>query len=340
MNIFGEMLRKDNLLAYRLFLPAFVIALSWRAVGQDTNYIAKYPFNGSFKIHAGLLTQHLDLYSEKIESDSAHSVFVPNVNSNLGFSFSWKFLSLSYSFKIPNQYYPVSEFGTTRYNNLCLSSYYKWFGFEGFYRSYEGFFQPGKNYANAEIRRDVSFMHTGLNLYFFGNSKKFSFRSAFSQSRKQIRSAGGFILMTEFGFKKVEGDRSLHKSAYDYSENFEKYKRLNYLGFGIFELRPGYAYNFVSGGGKFYVCPLALAGAGISLYHFKTDSLNDLTFALHYDLKFRLSTGYDMNKFFVNFNFEADRNLNFLSKNVILAHTYFNFNLTGGWRFGDKKRKK
>jgi hypothetical protein len=316
-----------------------LVLLACNSFSQDTSFVKKYKFWNKVKIGTSLFTQQLELYSSRMRSLDSHAVYVPNVNSTLNLSLGIHWLSLAYSFKIPTNYFNADSFGTTKYHNLSLESFYKWWGFSGFLRTYDGFFSPDKFYKHPEKRPDVSFVNAGINLYYFGNHNKFSFRAAFSQDRRQIKSAGGFILGSEASYKRLQGERSLILKDKDYTTYFDQYRGLKFVEFGILDLRPGYAYDFVFEKGKYYICPMLLVGGGASIYHYKTDSLNDYTIALHLETDFRISAGYDVEKFFMNFTFDANRNANYLSRTTILSHTSFSLSFTAGCRFGKKKEE-
>jgi hypothetical protein len=307
---------------------------------QDTSYVKGYNYWGNVKIISGVLTQYIDLYTTVKSSQGTENIFVPNVKNTLGFSVNLKYVTLAYAFKINNPYFTADKFGTTDYKNFSLGSNYRWFGYELFYRTYDGFFEPDKRYSSAIIRPDISLLHTGLNLTFFGNSRRFSYRAAFGQSRKQQKSAGGFILTTGFSYKSMKGNSSFIASYMDDSLHFGKYTGIHDLSFGLAELRPGYAYNFVTKDKRWYLCPFISGGAGASIYHYVTSYKDGYTIALHLESRFCISTGFDVERFFVNFTFDADRNANYLSSSAVFAHTIFNVYGLVGMRFGQKKQFK
>jgi hypothetical protein len=304
---------------------------------QDTNYVKPPVYKDNIRISTGVVTQHIDLLSTAHGNDVASSVLVPNVNNNLRFGLNWHFLSLSYTTHIPNYYFNPAVFGSTKYNDFSLNFYGRMFGCEMSYRSYDGLFSPNRNYTDAIKRPDVSFLHTGISLFFFGNSKKFSYRSAFCQNRVQRKSAGGFVMIGEFSYKKLKGDSSFIQPQLDRTYYYAEYFGLNTVGFAIMELKPGYAYNFVFKGGKWYICPFAALGGGVSIYNINTDFTSKYILGLHSDITFRLSAGYDNGKrFFANIAYNSDINSNFFSKTVILNHTTFNLLFTLGLRFGKR----
>lgn len=304
---------------------------------QDTNYVRSPVYKDNIRISSGFITQHIDLYSTAKSGALASSVLVPNVNNNLRFGLNWHFISLSYTTQIPNLYFKPQTFGITKYNDFNLNFYGRMFGFEISYRWYDGLFMPNKYYTSAIIRPDVSFLHTGMSLLFFGNSKKFSYRAAFCQSRVQLKSAGGFVMIGELSYKRLKGDKSFIQPAIDSASYYADYRGLKGVGFTILELRPGYAYNFIFQGGKWYICPFAAVGGGVSIYNISTDFSSKYILGLHSDFTFRLSAGYDSGKrFFANVMYNSDLNSNFLSKTVILNHTTFNVLLTLGLRFGKR----
>lgn len=321
----------------RLSTVLFISFFTSLGFAQDTNYIRSPVYKDYIRISTGVITQHIDLLSTTHGHDVASSVLVPNVNDNLRVALNWRFLSLSYTSHIPNLYFKPEIFGKTKYNDLGLNFYSGVVGCEMFYRSYEGLFSPNDKYTSAIIRPDVSFLQTGISFLYFGNNQKFSYRSAFCQNRYQIKSAGGFLLMSELSYKKIKGDSSFIQPRIDNTYYYADYRGLNGVGFVILELRPGYAYNFVFKGGKWYICPLLALGGGVSIYNITTDYRSKYIAGLHSEATFRLSGGYDRGKrFFANLAYNSDVNTNFLSRTVILNHTTFNILFTLGLRFGNR----
>lgn len=321
-----------------LLLQTLLLILAFSIKAQDTLYIKKFPYKGSFEINTGTFTQSLDISQKGNNADSARARYIPNINNTIGFNFSWKFISLGYSFKMPVQVLANSTYGNTRFLNFNVSTYTRRIGAEAFFRKYERFYQSDLS-GNIKRRADLNFLHTGLHLFLFANSTYFCYRAPFTQARKQLKSAGGFLMMTEFSYKKFSGDSSFLPKAIDVPAVFDRYASLKSLSYGIIELKPGYAYDFVFQNGKFYVCPLLLAGIGVSPYHYKTDSIKGNTVALHLDFNFKLAFGYDVEHFFMNLIVQADKNTNFLRKNLLFSHTLYRADLTAGWRFGREKKK-
>ena len=314
-----------------------IFLLKQYSFAQDASYVAKPVYKDYVKISSGVVTQHIDLVSTAHGSDVTNSVLVPNVNNNVRLGLSWHFISLGYTTQVPNYYFNPKIFGKTQYHDVNLNFYGKMFGCEMYYRSYDGLFSPNAKYTNAIIRQDVSFLQTGISFLFFGNSKKFSYRAAFCQNRVQLKSAGGFVLMSEFSYKKLKGDSSFVQPRIDNAYYYADYRGMNAIGFGIIELRPGYAYNFAFKGGKWYLCPFVAVGGGVSIYNISTDYRSKYIAGLHSDVTLRVSGGYDSGKrFFANLSYNSDINSNYLSKTVILNHTTFNILLTLGLRFGKR----
>ncbi|MGZ3862826.1 MAG: DUF4421 family protein [Bacteroidia bacterium] len=319
---------------YYLFL-CFSFCLSIFA--QDTSYVRSPVYKDNIRITSGAVMQHIDLISTAHGKDVANSVLVPNVSDNLRIGFTWHFLSLGYTTHIPNIYFSKEKFGTTKYNDFTLNFYGKWFGCEMIYRQYDGLFSPNNNYTSSVIRPDVSFLHAGMTLVFIGNSKHFSYKAAFSRSRIQKKSAGGFVMMLECSYRKLKGDTSIIAPNLNSVYYFDDYRSLNGVGFTSLLARPGYAYNFVFKGGKFYVCPLLTLSGGVSIYNISTDFTSKYIVGLHTDLAFRLSGGYESGKrFFASLAYNSDVNTNYFTKTILLNHTTFSVLLTVGLRFGKR----
>jgi len=318
-----------------IFLATVILLSKFIVFAQDTSYVKESVYKDNIRISTGFINQHINLYSKA--HGKVNSVIEPNVNNTLRFAINWRFVSLSYATQIPNLYFKPAIYGNTKYNDFSLNFFKRKMGWQIYYRTYDGFFMQETNSTPVVIRPDVYLLQTGINLLFFTNHKRFSFRAAFSQNRRQLKSAGGFILMPELGYKKLVGDFSFIQKTVDNSYNYDIYQGMNRISFAVFELRPGYAYNFIFKGGKWYICPFAAFGGGISLYNIETNGTHKFISGWHSDFTFRLSAGYDNGKrFFANITYATDVNANYLTKSVVLNHSSFNFFLTGGLRFGKR----
>ncbi len=320
-----------------LFISLFLFNLI--AFSQDTTYIKPHPYNFNFKIYSSYLNQRVNLYEKNGEKSA--NTFIPNVKATLGASLNLKYVSIAYSLKLKGKLLEEEKYGATKYFTLNSESYFNKFGFEIGYQQYKGFYRPSNLilFQPTQIRSDVRFYQTTASLLFFTNNKKFSYAAAFSQSKKQLKSAGGIIITSVFNFKQFKGDSTLISSSYNDTTNYKRYKDIKAITYLPLELRIGYAYNFILKESKWFICPNLSGGLGATLYRYKTTEDVKTTPALHSNIIFKIATGYSSGPYFLSALFSYSQNLNYLRNNVFFAHQNCQFCVNAGVRFGSKKNK-
>ena len=305
---------------------------------QDSLFFKEHPYNFSFKLYSNYLNQRLNLYSKSVTK--AKNAFVPNIKGTIGVSLNLKYTSLSYSQKLNAGILDEEKYGATKYFTFSSESYHKKFGLELSYQQYKGFYRPGNvlTFRPLQARPDIRFYHANVSLLFFGNSKKFNFAAAFSQSKKQLKSAGGLVVTSAFNFKNLIADSSLISKEIDTKDYFGNYTGVKNFAYIPLELRFGYAYNFVIKR-NWFVCPYLSAGSGVTIYRYKNKSESNIIPAIYTIMQFRLAAGYSYGRYFVSSQVNLLRNKNYLREKVYLSHDSYLIAANIGVRFFSKRKK-
>lgn len=148
---------------------------------------------------------------------------------------------------------PVAErktelFGKSKARDIQLNMLGKKFGLDIYYQRYRGFyvtdrgFEPGKDLPYPQ-RGDIISRNLGVTGSYIFNSKKFSLRSVYNFSERQIFSAGSFLALVNLGRFTLEADSSIldpsQEAIFTSNASFKK------LRYSTFSVAPGYSYNLI-----------------------------------------------------------------------------------------------
>ncbi|NDW08485.1 DUF4421 family protein [Dysgonomonas sp. 520] len=192
----------------------------------DSTYIKSYDQKLSVLFYTGKNFVFL-LHNEKDKEVE----YLPNNPMDIGAGFSLKnfFIGLSYGYGF--DFMRDKKYGKTESFDFQLHNYGRKYALDLFIQQYKGFFsEEGSN--NIQLFPELSVTQYGLNGQYIFNGKKFSYKAAFDQSEKQIKSAGSWLLGMGVFLSKIDTGNSIlmgDKSVYN---NFQ---------FGV---SGGYAYNW------------------------------------------------------------------------------------------------
>jgi hypothetical protein len=148
---------------------------------------------------------------------------------------------------------PVAEkkttlFGKSKARDIQLNLLGKKFGLDMYYQRYRGFYvtdrdnEPGKDQPYPQ-RGDIISRNLGLTGSYIFDSHKFSLRSVYNFSEKQIFSKGSFLALVNLSRFTLEADSSILESSQEARfGNDVSFKKLHY---STFSLAPGYSYNLI-----------------------------------------------------------------------------------------------
>jgi hypothetical protein len=197
----------------------------------DTTYIE--PYNQKITVKAYLSKNFIE-----IQKDDKN--YMPNNPMKLGVGLSVRntVVNLGYSFGLNFTTNP--KWGKTESFDFQLHNYGRNFLFDISYQSYKGFYYQsddnrlGRENTAVELYSDLKVAQIGAEATYLFNGKRFSAKSAFAQSEKQLKSAGSFALGGGIYRNHIEWEESLFAAT-------EK-DAINNLQFGV---KLGYAYSYV-----------------------------------------------------------------------------------------------
>ena len=293
-----------------------------KPVRDDKDSVRRYfikDFPEYFFLYPVLKQRGLNFELSKTDR-SGLLTYRPNNTYSLGVGAYIFEVGVELAFAIPLKERSIEKFGESRARDLQLNLLAKRWGVDAFYQRYAGFYIIDREdvpLANEPFpqRPDIGIHNFGVTGHYVFNHQKFSFRSSYNFSERQLYSKGSFLLFTTLNTFRVAGDSSIVKG--DRQSDFGAHVNFTRLRYTTFSIAPGYTYNLTYNN-FFLNATLALGPA----HHW-----------LNYDLEHRTSTDYDIaiNAFFgarVSIGYNGYRmfgGVSFISQGSMLRFDTVNF---------------
>lgn len=312
------MLRKLLLI---LSLPVTLFAQK-----PDSAYVQQFQRKNTVELYTGTYSTTFNFRHHRDRTKN----YKLSVNSStyLGGDLSYKWVYLQYSVNIPGT--ELDNKAKFHYRSIRMQFGSHKVNVEPFYNTYNGLLIPATRRREYETFQGIDFTNAGVDVYYFFNSKHYSYRAASSFSDKQIIPAGSPFLMATPLWHQIRWktpSRHLVADSATYSLLSSNPSWLSLV------VRAGYTYNFVFH--KWMIAPAILAGAG-AVKELNTDHSHHLHLVT--DFQGFINGGYNGDKYYAYINGSWDNlNTNLLVKD--LHRTDWNLSLTAGFRFGHLPRK-
>lgn len=182
-----------------------------------------------------------------------------------------------------------------------------------------------------ESREDMQIRYLKIRGVYQLNPHRFSYRSAFSFSERQKKSAGGFLFNASLYSHRMHSDSSLIPRAIreDYGE-FGETKDMRILGFGF---GPGIGGTWTKG--RWFISSVLFLGMDIQYFSYEmpSRSATKKEVRLSNMADFRLSLGYNAPRFFIGI--QSWNDYNSLRPSAYHVKSVFGrVNFSFGWRIG------
>jgi len=244
-------------------------------------------------------------------------MYMPNNPARLGLGISWKNSVLSFAYGYPFDFLRDKKYGKTRFIDLQYHHYDRKFVFDLFLQRYKGFYMEENNNKNVFVLcPDLSIRQYGMSAHYIVNNKRFSYKAAFVQNEKQLRSAGSLLLGGGIYFTNINSDSSF---VYMEKKSFDNFQ------FGV---SLGYAYTWVLGK-HWYID--ASCTTGINFGSEKISRFGKQRLEVYPTVFPRLSAGYSHEKWGLSFtyvnnvtfpSFTKDHNIGLLAGKFQLAYIH------------------
>jgi hypothetical protein len=308
-------------------------------VTQDKDSIRRYyikQFPDYFFVYPVLKQRSLNFELAKRDRSSILT-YKPNNTYNLGVGVYLFEVGVEFAFAIPLAEHSMERFGKSRVRDIQLNVLSKRWGIDAFYQRYSGFYvvdHEHKPLASEPYpqRPDIKTKNFGLTGHYVFNNQKFSFRSAYNFSERQLYSKGSFLLFAALNTFRVASDSSIVDGGrrLDFGGHVN-FTRLRYTTFSI---APGYTFNLTYN--HFFLNTTLALGPAHHWINFDLEASTAVNhdIAINSFLSARVAIGYNGYRIFGGISFISQgstlkfEDVNFSNNNSV-------FKVLAGYRFNE-----
>lgn len=329
---------------FLLFL-AFTVGL-WAQIKVprlvDSSYIKRYPDVITVSPYISSSAESIQLSPGSAANGSGvrQANYRPNLKGGYGIGFSYRIFDFSLGTSQGLDSITQSLYGETHHSsfgfrmwasrNAMLELTYKWtagysnissFGYEDTVRALD---QPFPH------RPDIRVRYIKLRGLYQFNPEKFSYRSAFAFSERQLKSKVGYFLTTDIFFHRMKADSSIVPGAI--WTDYDPYSMVHQMRIGGIGLAPGIGGTWT--GGKWFLSGVLCLGVDVQHFNYKVENTGEKHQEIRLSPKvdFRYAWGYNTNRWFFGFQGFSDINL-FNSKGMIITSLFNRTLFSVGFRF-------
>jgi hypothetical protein len=294
-------------------------------------------FHEYFSVWPMLKYRSLDFAIEKKNGEGNRISFNPNGEYKLGAGFHLFELSIEVSFAIPIAIRNEELYGKSTSRDLQINMLTKAWGLDLYYQRYTGFYKndrdnPPPPNEPFPLRPDIMTRNYGVSGFYVWNNKKFSIRSSYNFSDRQVKSAGSFIVYGTINAFSVTGDSVILSPAAQ--QDFGEGSDFVDLRYTTFSVAPGYSYNLVLK--RFFINGTVALGPAHHWVHYRTENgteVNDIVFNSSYTI--RVGAGYSGPRFFTGAGFVLQSRV-LTYQDIRFENSTSVFRLLLGYRFKEK----
>ncbi|HPE56443.1 MAG TPA: DUF4421 domain-containing protein [Bacteroidales bacterium] len=271
---------------------------------HDSSYIESYQNQLTTRLYSSRKYTNFTL---KDRSENASLDYRPNPQLNLGFGISYSAFTLNLGFNFPFINDDDDKYGNTDYMDLQTHILTPKLTIEFYFSITKGYHiaNPDERLSDYQSsqglpqRPDILTINIGAQGYYIFNSKKFSYRAAFNQDERQIKSAGSLLAGPALYSNYIQGDSSFIPLQINPPGFFDGY-RLKSSRYTRVAAGGGYAHNFIYKKSFFLTLSMILGVGGgfmkINEEDITLGAKNNFDVSLIYT--FRAAAGYNSRKFF------------------------------------------
>lgn len=314
-----------------------------RAIDYDTTYIKSYYKRLVIALPISTRLLKFSLIDMKTGNKLT---FAPNIQYNLGFSISSRWVTFIYKRGIKLYSNDIGNKGKTTYRDYQLGLYLRKFSTDFFLQNYSGFYiKNSRDYSSYvsenpyAIRSDVNSFHLGVSSNYILNYKKFSYSNSFAFVEKQKKSAGSILVGIYYSYFDVTGVPSLISSPFQSSfDTLSLIRNGNLHNFG-FNL--GYIHTLVFLKKCYATASLVQGFGGEQINYTRDDNseFHKVTYGAG-KLNVRLATGYDSDRYFVGTMAVFDYFFLREKSNSTFDYSFGKFMFYIGYRFSILKKER
>ncbi len=246
------MLRR--LILFLIALPMIVGAQNLKENSTITKFNPEY-----IKDYKHLFTTRFYLLNESITfrvkptNQSISLNYIPNNDIKNGLAFFHKWYGVGLAIDNPFAGKDVVRKGKSSIIDLRLNAYGSALAAELSLQDYQGFYlknmmQQPISWSIGDVypqRPDMHIFSTSAILYYIVNHKKHSFRAAYIQNERQLKSSGSLIVMPSFVYLNMNSDSSLIPDFYNQAFEVDDTEKILNGKFFTYGVSLGYSYTHV-----------------------------------------------------------------------------------------------
>ncbi|MGC3944989.1 MAG: DUF4421 family protein [Chryseolinea sp.] len=305
-------------------------------------YIQSYPDH--FFVWPVLKQRQLEFRIEDVETRDARLIYRPNRPYSLGMGVYMFEVVLELTGSLPVSSHSEEIYGESRARDFQVNMFGKKWGVDLYRQKYEGFYivdpeNPVPPDTPHPQRPDIYTRNLYGTVSYTFNNKKFSLRSAYNFTERQLKSSGSFLLFGSLNGFKTRGDSALLGSEYQAKFGSDaKIMEINSTHFGV---APGYTYSLIHSKG-FFINGVFALGPASNWIRYKSEDGSESK-----DVKFnsfyvaRIAMGYNGDRFFAGVSY-GGQSTNARFESVRLRASTGTLKLLFGFRlkeFGILKRR-
>ncbi len=318
---------------YRKFFPGFKVKRN----PPDSSFIKSYPNYLSVGMHLLSPAIRMDIDSRKPRPRDFDptSKFRTNVSDVVGFSASYRFVSVGFAFLLKSGMNTHDDYAPSRYRTATIKYHSAAYALQFRYLKIQGFtdvnqssrLDPNPGFTQRPDMINKEFQFEGI--YNF-SWKKYSYVAPLTFSQRQVKSHAGFLLRTGAYYNRLSSDSTLMNLRQQPYYDFNDARNIQSLSIRI---APGLGGNLVFLR-RVYLSIAAFAS--YDLYFYKYLRLPDEKAGRRQSFIFVLdgkaSLGYQSRRLYAGLRFEAERRAGALHSMAIRTiNSYTGIEL--GYRF-------
>lgn len=265
---------------------------------------------------------------------SVRIVHKPNTSFSIGAEVANRNNRFSMSVNLPNS--DIDKYGNSRITHISYGTKMRRILMNIYYLKYKGLYldHPERYYSGWKkdmpypLKEDLRVTILGFNAT-VAMSNNFSFKAAFQQSERQLKSAGSIMITVSDRLLHFRNESDSSIIPFNEINLFPELKNIQRGTFNTVGVQPGYGYTYVWN--DFYIAPVLFLGGGLQFQNYLTTKHN-IGLKLTPLVNFKNSTGYYYQNYYARFVYAFEMN-RAKFKSSTLSTNFHSFEICAGFRF-------
>jgi len=302
----------------------------------DTNYIESHEEEIALRI---LGTNRANFVSLRDKEEDVSVRYRPNLRLSLGLGFSYKWISLAFSFDTGlvegervEDGRSINILASIFTNKHYLSALYN---YEIGYKQVKDLDTDIDISSNAQLRSDIRTLQFGLDYLYVFNYGKFSLKAPFALTQIQTKSAGSIVAGASFFINTLDADSSM----IPLTNSIDLDKALNFTDLSTTHttISAGYFHSFVYKK-HWYLTISAIPSLSLVFGDYKVENRELIDFNFQFALNSLSSIGYNGENFFSAIQLVGSLQPVNITTDSRVDFAYTSLRFLAGMRFGKNKK--